>query len=148
MKITAETTIAKPPEEVFPWIAEPENARKWQPGVKETEILAATPDRIGTTFRETVEEDGGALDMEGTITEFVPDRLIGFQIRSRVHDFAVRYRVEAEGRNTKVSIEADIRWKFPMNLVVLFAGRKMEAELRKQMQEELSGLKNYCEAPS
>jgi hypothetical protein len=83
--------------------------------------------------------------MDGSITEFVPDRLIGFQIRSRVHEFAVRYRVEAAGRDTTVSVEADIRWKFPMNLVALFVGRKMEAELRNQIQGELSGLRDYCE---
>jgi hypothetical protein len=51
MKITLSVDIACQPEELFPWIAEPEKAMLWQKGIKGGEILHEKPEKVGTTYR-------------------------------------------------------------------------------------------------
>ena len=67
MKITLTIDILCSPVKVFPWIAEPDRAMRWQKGVKGGEIIKETPEKIGTTFKEEMEENGKKLVMYGEI---------------------------------------------------------------------------------
>ena len=145
MRITYENEILKPPEIVFPWIAEPEKAMKWQKNVKGGEIIINKPEIIGTTFKEVIEEDGNSLEMYGIITKYIKNKIIGFHLESKIHEFDVSYSVEEINMATKISIEAIIKWKFPMNIISLFIGKKMEKGLIKQLESEILDLKRICE---
>ncbi len=146
MNIEFEIEIAQPPEVVFPWIADPDKAKQWQKKVKGGEILVEASEKIGTTFKETIEEDGNTLEMHGRITEYVEGERIGFHIESRIHAFDVRYSVEQIEKGSNVSTEINIRWKFPMNVISLFIGKKMEASLLEGIESEFLDLKQICEA--
>jgi hypothetical protein len=145
MRVTYENVISKPPEIVFPWIAEPEKAMKWQKNVKGGEVIVSKPGMVGTTFRETIEENGRRLEMHGTITEYAENRVIGFHLQSRMHNVDVTYSVSDMNRQTRIGIVANIRWKFPMNIVSLFAGRNMAQNLTGQLESEVLELKRICE---
>ena len=145
MIITYENEILKPPEIVFPWISEPEKAMKWQKNVKGGEIVINKPEIIGTTFNEVIEEDGNSLEMYGIITKYIKNKIIGFHLESKIHEFDVSYSVEGINKVTKISIEAIIKWKFPMNIISLFIGKKMEKGLIKQIESEILDLKRICE---
>lgn len=146
MRIAYENVILKPPEIVFPWIAEPEKAMKWQKNVKGGEIIIDKPEIIGTTFKEIIEEDGKSLEMYGTITEYEKNNIIGFHLESKIHVFNVRYSVKEINENTKIIVKATIKWKFPMNIISLFTGKKMEEGIIKQLESEILELKKFCEA--
>ncbi len=145
MRIACQKLIARPPEAVFPWIAVPEKALKWQKNVRSGVVLVSTPEVVGTTFRETVEENGRSLEMRGEITHYAENRMIGFHLVSRIHAVDVAYSVEPAEGGTTVRVLADIRWRFPMNAVALFLGRKMQRELEAQMDSELLELARLCE---
>jgi hypothetical protein len=145
MRIFYENEILKPPKIVFPWIANPEKAMQWQKNVKGGEIMINKPEMVGTTFKEIIEEDGNSLEMVGTITQYIENQQIGFHLQSRIHDFNVIYSVEEIDKGSKVSIEANIKWKFPMNIVSLIIGKKMEAGMIKQLETEVLELKRICE---
>jgi hypothetical protein len=145
MRITCEEQIAKPPDIVFPWIADPAKAMKWQKNVKGGEIILDKPENVGTTFREVIEEDGRTLEMHGTITRYVENRTMAFHIVSKIHEFDVTYSLEPSGEKTRVKIEASVRWKFPMNVVSFFAGKKMAKNLVGQLESEVLDLKRICE---
>ena len=144
MRIVYENVISQPPEIVFPWIAEPEKAMKWQKNVKSGEIINNNPEVIGTTFKEIIVEDGNSLEMYGTITKYVRNKIIGFHLKSKIHEFDVSYSLDEINSKTKFSIEAIIRWKFPMNVISLFIGKKMEKNLIKQLESETLELKKIC----
>ncbi len=144
MKISYEYEILQSPELVFPWIAEPEKAVKWQKNVKSTEIIKNTPEMIGTTFKEVIEEGKSVLEMNGTIIKYIPNRLIGFHLVSKIHEFDVDYSIEGKGKTTKLSIEAMIKWKFPVNIFSLFIHKKMEENIKKQLEAEVQDLKKLC----
>jgi len=145
MRIVYENVISQPPEIVFPWIAEPEKAMKWQKNVIGGEIIINNPEVIGTTFKEKIVEDGNSLEMYGTITKYVRNKIIGFHLESKIHEFDVSYSLDEINSKTKFSIEAIIRWKFPMNVISLFIGKKMEKNLIKQLESETLELKKICE---
>ncbi len=144
MKIIYEDEISQSPEKLFPWIADPGKAMKWQKNVKGGEILTSNPDIVGTTFKEVIEEDGKNLEMFGTITKYEKERVIGFHIESRIHRFDVSYNLEDRGHSTGFTIEADIRWKFPVNIIFLFIRRKIENKFWKQLESEVKHLKSLC----
>jgi hypothetical protein len=100
---------------------------------------------MGTTFKEVIEEDGNALEMQGTITQFIENKMIGFHLQSRIHEFDVLYLLEATKRGTKIIIESTIHWKFPMNLMSLFIGKRMKAGITEQLGSEVGELKRICE---
>jgi hypothetical protein len=145
MRIIYENEILKPLEIVFSWIADPEKAMKWQKNIKGGEIIVNKPEIIGTTFKEVIEEDGNSLEMHGMITKYVKDKIIGFHIESKIHKFDIDYSVEEINKATKISIEAIIKWKFPMNIISLFVGKKMVKGLTKQLETEVLDLKRICE---
>jgi len=146
MNIHYSIEILSPPEMVFPWIAEPEKAMMWQKNVKGAEIIHKTPEMIGTTFTETLDENGNILEMQGMITQYTHNKIIGFHLNSKIHELDVSYSVEKINDATRLTIEAIINWKFPMNIVSLFIKRKLEAGLVTQIESEVLELKKICES--
>jgi hypothetical protein len=145
MRVFYSNEISKPPEVVFPWIADPEKAMQWQRNVQGGEILIDRPEIIGTTFIETIEEDGNTLEMRGEITEYRENQVIGFHLQSKIHEFDISYTVEEAEKGTRLSIVATIRWKFPMNLIALFTGKRIESGIKDQLASEVLELKGLCE---
>jgi hypothetical protein len=145
MRISTSVEIHCRPEVVFSWLDQPEKAKVWMKSVSKTEIISETPGRVGTTFKETVEETGEGLDMEGEITGYELNRSITFHLQSKIHSLDVTYLVEQQGEFVRLSIDSDIHWKFPVNIISLFMGIKMKAAILSQTSEELNALKELCE---
>lgn len=145
MRITYENVILKPPEFVFPWIAEPDKAMQWQKNVKGGEVIIDRPEVIGTTFKEEIEEGGNSLEMYGVITKFIRNQIIEFHLESKIHELDVSYSVEELNKTTKIIVDARINWKFPMNLLSIFIGNKMKKGIAEQMESEILELKRICE---
>jgi len=130
---------------VFPWIAEPNKALQWQKNVKGAEILSAKPGMVGTIFKEEIEEDGKGLEMRGVITKFVENQIVAFHLESKVHEVNVSYSLEGVNGVTRVTVDASIHWKFPLNLLSVFIGRKMKTGIAEQLKTEIFELKRICE---
>ena len=145
MKIIASIEISSRPNEIFAWIDNPDKAMHWQKGVKTLEIIKETSEKIGTTFREELEENGKSIIMYGKITDYIPNKLISFQLESKIHRVYVIYSVVINTNKSKVSVDSTIRWKFPMNLISLIIGHKIKVNILRQTKSELSDLKKLCE---
>jgi len=145
MKIASSIDIKSSPKVVFGWLEDPEKAMQWMTSVSGGEILHETPNRVGTTFREVVEDESGSMELHGTITGFEADKSIAFHLESRVNIVDVDYRVEKTDEGTRLDYDADIKWKFPVNIINIFMGNKMRQSILAQLQDELSELKRLCE---
>jgi uncharacterized protein YndB with AHSA1/START domain len=146
MKISLSVEIHSPPARVFGWLESPEKAVKWMTSVAKTEILHETPERIGTTFREVVEEDGSGVKLQGVITDYKPERSISFHLESRVNVVEVEYCVEAIPNGTRLTQTGNVRWKFPVNVISIFMGGKIQQNIIVQAQKEFEKLKELCES--
>jgi uncharacterized protein YndB with AHSA1/START domain len=145
MQFVFSILINRPPADVFPWIDDPERAMQWQKGVKKGTILYETPERIGTTFTEEMEEDGRSLEMTGRISGYRPGELISFHLESKIHRVEACYAVAGEGDGSRVTVETTIRWKFPMSFISLFMGSQIREGILKQTEAEFAELKRLCE---
>ena len=145
MQFVIHTDIQSKPEDIFPWIAEPDKAMKWQKGIKGGEIIKETSEKTGTTFKEVLEENGKRLEMYGEITDYIPDRLISFQLESKIHKVHVTYSVSGNDSKSIITVECSIHWKFPMNFMCLFLGRNIRKNILTQTESEIDELKKLCE---
>jgi uncharacterized protein YndB with AHSA1/START domain len=148
MKISFSIDINSPPATVFGWVENPEKAVKWMTSVAKTEVLHETPERIGTTFREVVEEGGSGMELQGAITDYKPNKSISFHLESRVNVVDVMYYVEELPNGTRLSQNANVRWKFPVNVISIFMGSKIKKNISTQSQKEFEKLKELCENDS
>ena len=119
---------------------------QWQKNVKGGEIIINKPEIVGTTFKELIEENGNQLEMYGVITQYIKDQVIAFHIDSRIHNFIVRYSIEEENNNSRIVVDIIIKWKFPMNILSIFIGKKMKKGLTEQLESEILELKRICES--
>ena len=66
--------------------------------VSRTEIIEKTPDWIGTTFRETVEENGRGTELRGVVTDFVPDERMAFHLEGAFNTVDVVWTLKEKGQ--------------------------------------------------
>ena len=145
MKIKSTIEITCSPEKLFSWIDDPDKAMCWQKNVKSGEIIIETPERIGTTFKEEIEEDGKRLTIFGEITGYIQNKSISFHLKSKIHEVIVKYSLAGNTNLTKVTVDSIIKWKFPMNIVSLFIGTKIKNNISQKTRSELGELKILCE---
>lgn len=145
MKISCSIDINSAPEVVFSWLEKPEKAMAWMTSVSKTEILHEEPGRVGTTFRETVEEGGNGVEIQGAITAFEPGKSISFHLSSRVNVLDVKYSVESIPQGARLEESAEVQWKFPVNLYGILFGEKIRQGILAQLQNEFGKLKELCE---
>ena len=145
MKLTHSINISVPPAEVFPWIADPQLALQWQTSVAGGEIIKQTPDMVGTTFRERVEENGQGTELIGEITEYIVDELIAFHLDGQFNSVDVSFRVEATEHGSRVTQDAEVRFKGLVKWLSLIFGRGFKKKMLRQLQQEFDKLKTLCE---
>ena len=66
-------------------------------------------------------------------------------MESRVNSVDVKYIVEMIPNGTLLTQTANIRWKFPVNVISVFMGSKMMQNISAQSQKEFEKLKELCE---
>lgn len=142
MKIVNKVEINSSPERVFFWLENPERARQWVTNVTRTEYIKETPERIGTTFREYVEESGEGIEMKGIITDFQPNRIFGVHLESESHTADVRFVLSALGGGTLLSQEVELHFKLELEESVYDSIRN---NIIAQAKLEFGQLKKLCE---
>ena len=145
MKLTFTIEIESSPEEVFYWIKNPEKAREWMTGVSETEMLSGTPNTVGSTFREVIEDQNGKTEMHGVVTGYQENESISFHLSGQYNTVDVEFRLEKIDERTRLTQTADIRWRSFMKVMSIFLGGRIKKEITAQSQKEFAKLKALCE---
>jgi len=145
MKIIHTIEIESTPEQVFDWLEESSRAMQWMTSVSKTEIIQETPNRVGTTFRETIEEDGRGTEMRGVITDFVPNERLAFHLEGDFNTVEVCFTLEEKAGITQLTQRADVRFKGLLKIMSLFFGSAFKRKIMSQTQSEFARLKELCE---
>ncbi|HUW16126.1 MAG TPA: SRPBCC family protein [Actinomycetes bacterium] len=135
-------TVRRSPSEVFGWIADLQRARRWQIGVLDCEITEATPEVIGTRFRQTVGDESRHVELTGEVTDFQADELIEFVVTGRGLVIRTRYFLSAVGQSTRLEVASDVRlggWVSVL-LAPFVRGKSV-----KHLRAELERLGEACE---
>jgi uncharacterized membrane protein len=135
-----EILIERPPDDVFAFLADPENDPQWRAGV--LDLTRVSGEGVGACYAQGVKGPGGrriAADIK--ITELTPGETIAFQTVAGPVRPRGRYRLAVADGGTRVrfELEADVRG----------FKRLMAPIVQKTMNEEvgqLTRLKNVIEA--
>ena len=134
-------SIRRPVGEVFAFVADGENARRWRPGV--LDVSHQSGEGLGAIYRQGVKGPGGrriAADYE--VTAFEPDRRIAFRAIAGPVRPTGEYRFAAEGDGATVSLALDATltgWKR------LLMGRAVQSTMDSEVRN-LDTLKSILEA--
>lgn len=145
MKASHSIEIRSTPENVFYWLEDPSRAVRWMTSVTKTEIIEEADGMVGTTFREYVEEDGRGTEMHGIVTEFVPNERMAFRLEGDYNSVEVVFSLEEVGETTRLSQDADIRFKGFLRVLSFFFAAAFKRKLAGQTEKEFQILKELCE---
>jgi uncharacterized protein YndB with AHSA1/START domain len=131
--------------EVFYWLGDPIRAAEWMTSVSRTEIIERTSDWVGTTFKETVEEDGRGTEMRGVVVDFVANERMTFHLEGTFNTVDVTWTLEEGGQVTRVSQYAVLRFKGVLRVLSILFARRLKRKIDAQGQGELAELKRLSE---
>jgi uncharacterized protein YndB with AHSA1/START domain len=135
--------IDRPVADVFDFVANVENAPKWQPAVIETKRITPDPIGLGSQFREVAKMLGRRVTTLCEITEFVPGKRLSFAATSTgPFSYATTYTFETTGATTRLGIDGTFRlsgiWRLLEPLV--------KREVRNESAGELKAMKAAIES--
>lgn len=136
-------TVNRPVDEVFQFVADPQNYPRWMSGLTKSEPLSPNPIRVGSQVRLVGKMGMWKFDGPMEITEYEPDRTFGIAstIAGAMH-FQATWRFEPTGpTTTRIAESGQARllgmWRL---LEALFAGEVKQGEAN-----ELSKIKTLLE---
>jgi uncharacterized membrane protein len=143
IKIESSIVIERPVEQVFAFLADLENAPKWQSGLTDSTKLTDGAIGVGTKFREVIRIVGRPVETVCEITAYEPGRRMQFKSNSsKVIQYTVEYSFHAVGNDTRIEATGETQlgglWRV---IELLFAG-----EVKREAKAELQRLKEVLEA--
>ncbi|UCH51924.1 MAG: SRPBCC family protein [Chloroflexota bacterium] len=145
MKLSYTMDFKCTPEQVWYWLGTPERAMKWQTNISKTEILEETPNMIGTTFRETIEENGSGVEMQGIVTDYKENESLAMHMSGKYNVVDVEWRIEEMGEYTRLTLYSDIRFKSLVKILSIFMRPVFKKRITEQLRGEFARLKELCE---
>lgn len=145
MKISYTIEIHNTSKQVFFWLEDPNRAKQWMTNVTNYKIINETPDKIGTTFTETIEENGRELEMQGELTDFIQNQKLSFYLESDIHIVKVEFILKEIDNITLLTQNAKIHFKGFMKVMIFLFGYFIKKKIINQTRKELNNLKSLCE---
>jgi hypothetical protein len=141
IKFDLEVRIYRPLQEVFAFVATPENDFHWQYGTLMSAQIADGKIGTGTLFRAVGHFMGRRMESVYEIMEFEPNKKYGFRSLSGVLDSHTLYTFDVHKGATRIGIFA----QFDSDDPLMVTGPALEKSLRKQYKENLNLLKEILE---
>lgn len=101
-KYKAEIVVNKPVKEVFAKFDDAKLMKEWLPEVKSIETIKETPQKIGSTYKMVVENQGQGMEMTEKIVAYVPNEKITFRFISDGMLKTDDYNFIAENNQTRI----------------------------------------------
>jgi carbon monoxide dehydrogenase subunit G len=139
MQARSSTRVEASPEDVFAFIADPANDRRWRSHLASSRgSVSGVGDRVTQTYSAQV----GSKTVELEVTEYSPPerlayRMSGGPVRARL---AFQCRPEDGGTRVSMSLSADIGG------IASIAEGRVEAEVLKLARADLAKLKQVLES--
>lgn len=124
----ADITVERPVEQVFNFVADPQNYSQWMGGVSRAEAKS-TPLRNGSIVQLAGRFGMWNIDAPFQITSFQPNREFGMKGAAGPFWFEGTWKFSGEGATTRLSVEGLYRMSGGWRLVEpLFAGEVKNGE--------------------
>ncbi|MCO6509838.1 MAG: SRPBCC family protein [Aridibacter famidurans] len=145
MKYRCEIEIERPVDEVVRLFDDPDNMKKWMPGLESFEPVSGEPGLVGATSRLKFDMNGRKIEMIETITSRnLPDEFSGTYETEGVFNL-VRNRFEEIDGGTNWVADNEFRFtSLAMKLMAFF----MPGAFKKETMKHLKAFKDFAESQS
>jgi carbon monoxide dehydrogenase subunit G len=133
--------VARPPAEVFPYVADLERAPEWVPDLISVEKLGDGPVRVGSRFRQEVRAAGRTGHAELEVTEYEPPRRFAHRGKGGPAEFKAEFTLEPDGEGTRVRHDFEVRMKGLFKL----ASGAVEGWVERNAETAVANLKRVIE---
>ena len=133
-------TIKRSPEDVYAFVADPENATKWRVGLVEAKQVGEEMG-VGTVVKEKVEVLGRKLNAEQRITAFEPGQRRSLEVKLGPLPIELDEVYEATEEGTKLSVTG----RTQLTGVQKMMNRVVLGQVKKQLEKELQNIKDVLE---
>jgi hypothetical protein len=142
ISIDLNTHIYRPLNQVFTFVATPENDFQWQYGTLASTQISKGETQVGTLFRAVGHLMGRRIETTYEVTAFEPNKRYGFKSISGPVDLYTLYTFEMTESGTKINLSmgANPRDLFRLN------DANVIKQFKKQYKENLAMLKSVLEA--
>jgi uncharacterized protein YndB with AHSA1/START domain len=136
IQVDQSVVIERPLEEVFAFLADPENDAQWTPMVTETRKSSEGPLGVGTRYEQSGHFLGRNFEMLFEVTEYEPNRKIGQRlITAGPLRMTSLSSVEAVSGGTQVTLTGEVQtggffWLLPDRIMAFPAQRMLQITLR------------------
>ena len=142
MKLEHSVVIARPVNDVFDLVGNPDNDPEWGSLIIKSEQTPPGPVGAGSTFQQTASFMGGSVTTVIEVTDYEPGRLLRYTATEPIALQHSRIFEEApEGTRLTFVIDMQPRGKF------LLAGSILKQIAGRQLKEDLDEIKSLLEAP-
>jgi uncharacterized protein YndB with AHSA1/START domain len=143
MSLKVETTvqIARPPDDVFAFIAEPENLPRWDPAIREVRRKEPGPVAKGSGLVVSAEESGRRVTVDSHVTEFEPGRAFGVAATFSGVPLRLQWRLDPSGSGTKLTTTAEAQ----LSGFLSFAGGMIRPIVTERLEKSHANLKRILE---
>ena len=133
----AEVEIARPPEQVFPWLVEPEKRLQWVQG------LEASVQVGETRYRETFAAHGIRTDVDVEVVRLEPPTAVDIHIRAKQFEADGRTRATRTDAGTVVESTIEAEYK---GLMARAGAPMITRQAQGSLERSLARLKELVEA--
>lgn len=131
IKVELSVVVNRPAAEVFAFVVDPANNKKWQKGLVESRLTSPGPVGVGSQITDVRKIMGRDLDSKLEVIAFESNKTFGEKVVSGPLQFEIMQTFEPSGDGTKVSLVAHGE---PGGFFKLAEGL-----VQKQLQSQLEG---------
>lgn len=145
----AETTIARPIDDVWAFVGNPINQDQWVDGMSNSSLVDEGEIGVGTRLQGVYSFEGRTSPLLITITEYVPQRRLGIESEDGPFPFSGLFTLQPAGDDTAVTNQMTAGSDSRFTSVFFTVFRPVAGWLfRRQLQKELGQLKAILEGAS
>jgi carbon monoxide dehydrogenase subunit G len=144
IRVATAVRIGRDADDVFTFIATPENLAHWDPAIRDVQRLDDGPLRQGSRLVVTAEEAGQRVRLETHVTEFEPGRLLGVAGTFRGIPLRLRWRLRPDGSGTELTTEAEA----DVGGFMALAGGMIRGMVEERLEAAQASVKESLEVPS
>ena len=145
METTYSIEIDTTPDRVFYWLDDPQRVMKWLSSIVENENLHETRDKVGTTFRQVVDENGRRMEVHGTVTAYETNERLAIHLNAKGFEVDAEYRLMKIAGGTRLSQTSEVHFQGFMKLMGPLIAVFMKKAWLKQLEKDFGKLKTLCE---
>jgi len=135
-------TINKPREEVWKKFMDSSKMGEWLIGFKSIEPVSGEPNKVGSKYKITIEENGEQMEAFETVKEIVENEKFAFELANDMVSDDIIVTFVNRGLTTEVVQSETINAKGIVWKALFYW---MQSTITKRSQENLNNLKKYIE---